>query len=78
MCVSVNGVVSRFTACSYIAILCAVLRSLRVCLHIWQVKMITGDQTAIVVEACRMLGMGTKVYRGAATVVSLSLCLHTF
>ncbi len=26
-----------------------------------EVKMITGDQTAIAVETCRMLGMGTKV-----------------
>ena len=26
-----------------------------------EVKMITGDHTAIAVETCRMLGMGTKV-----------------
>ena len=26
-----------------------------------EVKMVTGDHTAIAVETCRMLGMGTKV-----------------
>ena len=26
-----------------------------------EVKMVTGDQSAIAVETCRMLGMGTKV-----------------
>jgi magnesium-transporting ATPase (P-type) len=41
-----------------------------------EVKMITGDQTAIAVETCRMLGMGTKVWLCAQSVCCMWLCEH--
>ncbi len=40
-----------------------------------EVKMITGDHTAIAVETCRMLGMGTKVRHGMRERCSLFLVL---